>query len=203
MCHSADIYTKNMEWHWKPFSEEILSVIKGTFWVPVWVYNCHLLGWTLEFLIVRAQSFTLHFFADSTENVVLHVIPTDPLVGDNMTLNCVADGNPAPTSFNFHLKVLASQKRQQTFRIHLSLHAEGSLNWAFPMSPQGEVVKVENANTYTITNVTRETSGEYKCSLVDNPTMEASKEVVVKCKSICLFATSPCCKHCDVGVVFG
>lgn len=79
------------------------------------------------------------------------------------------------------------------------------------MSPQGEVAKVENANTYTITNVTRETSGEYKCSLVDNPTMEASEEVVVKCKSIkmvvdvdviCLLATSPCCKHCDIGVVF-
>lgn len=52
------------------------------------------------------------------------------------------------------------------------------------MSPQGEVVKVENANTFTITNVTRDTSGEYKCSLVDNPTMEASEVVVVvKCKS--------------------
>lgn len=81
------------------------------------------------------------------------------------------------------------------------------------MSPQGEVVKVENANTYTITNVTRETSGKYKCSLVDNPTMEASKEVVVKCKSaemivdadvICLFTALPCskalCHLCSIWV---
>lgn len=51
------------------------------------------------------------------------------------------------------------------------------------MSPKGEVVMVENANTYTITNVTRETSGEYKCSLIDNPKMEASEDIVVKCKS--------------------
>lgn len=46
------------------------------------------------------------FCTDSTENIVLQVIAQDPLVeGDNVTLKCVADGNPAPTSFNFHLKV--------------------------------------------------------------------------------------------------
>ncbi|XP_073344637.1 CD166 antigen homolog A-like [Pagrus major] len=85
----------------------------------------------------------------STENIVLQVIAQDPLVeGDNVTLKCEADGNPAPTSFNFHLK--------------------------------GEVMKVENSDTYTITNVSRDDSGEYKCSLVDNPTMEASKEIAVK-----------------------
>lgn len=50
------------------------------------------------------------------------------------------------------------------------------------MSPKDEVVMVENANSYTITNVTRETTGEYKCSLIDDPTMEASQDIVVKCK---------------------
>lgn len=43
---------------------------------------------------------------DFTENIALQVIAQEPLVeGDNVTLKCVADGNPAPTSFNFHLKV--------------------------------------------------------------------------------------------------
>lgn len=128
----------------------------------------------------------------------------DPLVeGDNVTLKCVADGNPAPTSFNFHLKVLASHECRGT-HICAALHAQGGLNWSLPISPKDEVVMVENANTYTITNVTRETSGEYKCSLIDNPTMEASEDVVVKCKSAgrrwngCwpwwyLFPTLPCC----------
>lgn len=84
----------------------------------------------------------------STENIVLQVIAQEPLVeGENVTLKCVADGNPAPTSFNFHLK--------------------------------GELVKVENTDTYTITNVSRDTTGEYKCSLVDNLTMEASKDITV------------------------
>ncbi|XP_072248401.1 CD166 antigen homolog A-like isoform X2 [Leuresthes tenuis] len=84
----------------------------------------------------------------STENIALQVNSQAPVVeGDNMTLKCVADGNPAPTSFNFHLK--------------------------------GELVKVENADIYTIVNVSRDTTGEYKCSLTDDPSMEASKNITV------------------------
>ncbi|XP_029302892.1 CD166 antigen homolog isoform X2 [Cottoperca gobio] len=84
----------------------------------------------------------------STENIVLQVTAMEPLVeGHNVTLKCVADGNPAPTAFNFHLK--------------------------------GKMVKVENTDSYTITNVSRDTTGEYKCSLIDDLTMEASKEIVV------------------------
>lgn len=145
---------------------------------------------------------------------MLQVTAVDPLVeGDNLTLKCVADGNPAPTSFNFHLKVLASQKCQETVRICVRVFAytrQPKLIFFFTMSPQGDVVKVENANTYTITNVTRDTSGEYKCSLVDNPTMEASVEVVVKCKSaemivdtdvICVFSALPCSKCCVICIV--
>lgn len=43
-------------------------------------------------------------------------------------------------------------------------------------------MKVEDADTFTITNVSRNTTGEYKCSLIDDPTMEASKDITVKCK---------------------
>ncbi|XP_059187449.1 CD166 antigen homolog A-like isoform X2 [Centropristis striata] len=96
-------------------------------------------------LVSSPTTFTITY---STENIVLQVTAQDPLVeGDNVTLKCVADGNPPPTSFNFHLK--------------------------------GEMVRVENADTYTITNVSRETTGEYKCSLVDNPTLEATEDVTV------------------------
>ncbi|KAM8902951.1 CD166 antigen homolog isoform 2-T2 [Spinachia spinachia] len=96
-------------------------------------------------LFSSPATFTITY---STENIVLQVAAQDPLVeGGNVTLKCVADGNPAPTAFNFHLK--------------------------------GELVKVENTNSYTITNVTRDASGEYKCSLVDDPTMGASKHIAV------------------------
>ncbi|KAM3875134.1 CD166 antigen homolog A-like [Diretmus argenteus] len=83
-----------------------------------------------------------------TEKISLQVISEDPLIeGDNVTLKCEADGNPAPTSFNFHIK--------------------------------GEVVKMEDSNTYTLTDVTRDSSGEYKCSLVDDAELEASKNITV------------------------
>ncbi|XP_023258085.1 CD166 antigen homolog A-like isoform X2 [Seriola lalandi dorsalis] len=96
-------------------------------------------------LVSSPATFTITY---STENIVLQVIAQDPLVeGDNVTLKCVADGNPAPTSFNFHLKE--------------------------------EMVKVENADTYTIMNVSRDASGEYKCSLIDNPMLEASEDITV------------------------
>lgn len=49
---------------------------------------------------------SFYFFADSTEHIDLQVIPQSRLIeGDNLTLKCVADGNPAPTSFMFDLKV--------------------------------------------------------------------------------------------------
>uniref|UniRef100_A0A667XD11 Activated leukocyte cell adhesion molecule b n=1 Tax=Myripristis murdjan TaxID=586833 RepID=A0A667XD11_9TELE len=83
-----------------------------------------------------------------TENISLEVISGGRFIeGDNVTLKCVADGNPAPTSFNFNLK--------------------------------GDVVKVENSDSYTLTDVTRYTTGEYKCSLVDDPTLEASRHITV------------------------
>ncbi|XP_056139682.1 CD166 antigen homolog A-like [Lampris incognitus] len=83
-----------------------------------------------------------------TENISIQVLSEGPLTeGDSVTLKCVADGNPAPTNFIFHIK--------------------------------GEVIKVENSNTYTLTDVTRNATGEYKCSLVDDAKMEASINITV------------------------
>ncbi|XP_069004424.1 CD166 antigen homolog A-like isoform X1 [Embiotoca jacksoni] len=96
-------------------------------------------------LVSSLLTFTITY---STENVVLQVMAPEPLVeGDNVTLKCLADGNPAPTSFKFHLK--------------------------------GELVKVENGDSYTITNVSRDFSGEYNCSLIHNSTLGSSENVTV------------------------
>uniref|UniRef100_A0A3P8WHH5 Activated leukocyte cell adhesion molecule b n=1 Tax=Cynoglossus semilaevis TaxID=244447 RepID=A0A3P8WHH5_CYNSE len=85
----------------------------------------------------------------STENIELELGSQEPVAeGDNVTLKCVADGNPAPSSFFFHLKVQ-------------------------------QLLSVENTNTYTLTNVSRSDAGEYKCSLIDDPTLEASKSIVI------------------------
>ncbi|XP_077422536.1 CD166 antigen homolog A-like isoform X2 [Vanacampus margaritifer] len=108
-----------------------------------------------EELASSALTFTITY---TTENIILQVISPQPLVeGDNVTLKCVADGNPAPTSFNFHLK--------------------------------GDVIPVRNANTYILTHVSRDITGEYQCSLIDNPAMMASKNVTVNYLDINLSPT--------------
>ncbi|XP_037533496.1 CD166 antigen homolog A [Nematolebias whitei] len=112
-------------------------------------------------LVSSPMTFTITY---STENIDLQVIPQDRLVeGDNLTLKCVADGNPAPTSFNFDLK--------------------------------GNVVKVENRDVYTITNISRNTSGVYKCSLIDDPSIAASRNITVNYLDINLSPSGKIVRH--------
>ncbi|TRY93941.1 hypothetical protein DNTS_025224 [Danionella cerebrum] len=68
--------------------------------------------------------------------------------GDNVTIRCLANGNPPPSRFSFYIK--------------------------------GEKQIVENTNTYTLTNVTRGNTGEYRCSLVDNEKLGISGKVFKK-----------------------
>ncbi|KAM4743075.1 CD166 antigen homolog A-like isoform 1-T2 [Anableps anableps] len=50
---------------------------------------------------------------------------------------------------------------------------------SFNFDLKGTLVKVENSDNYTITNILRNNSGEYKCSLIDDPSMEATKNITV------------------------
>ncbi|CAL8353197.1 unnamed protein product [Lota lota] len=83
-----------------------------------------------------------------TEHVSLRMHPEGVLLeGDSVTLRCVADGNPAPTTFNFFIK--------------------------------GEIMNVVDSDSYTMTNITRDATGEYKCSLAEKPSLEASINITV------------------------
>lgn len=44
-------------------------------------------------------------------------------------------------------------------------------------------------DTYTVLGVTRESSGEYKCSLLNDENMQDSKEIIVHCESFSIFST--------------
>ncbi|XP_062870342.1 CD166 antigen homolog A isoform X2 [Trichomycterus rosablanca] len=91
------------------------------------------------------ESFSIHY---PTENMSLQVLSAAHIrEGDDVTLKCQADGNPPPTSFNFHFK--------------------------------GKTVSVTDSDVYTLTNVSRADSGEYKCSLLNNDNMGASATVTV------------------------
>lgn len=44
--------------------------------------------------------------SDPSEKISLQITPKGPILeGDNVTLKCIADGNPPPGSYFFHLKV--------------------------------------------------------------------------------------------------
>lgn len=47
---------------------------------------------------------------------------------------------------------------------------------------QDQKILVENSNTYTLNDMSRDAVGEYKCSLADNEKMEASQNIVVSCE---------------------
>lgn len=58
---------------------------------------------------------------DPPEKVSLQITSKGPIVeGDNVTLKCLADGNPLPTSFFFHIKVsqILSELKRSKFKVH-------------------------------------------------------------------------------------
>ena len=63
---------------------------------------------------------------------------------------------------------------------------------------KGAVVKVENSDTYVLTDVTRDSTGEYKCALIDNSNMESSENITVNCKSP-LYPVLHFCRSNSVG----
>lgn len=69
----------------------------------------------------------------------------------------------------------------------MSLFAE-THQMCFHLNAQEKKVTTENSDTYTLINVNRGNSGEYKCSLVDNEAMTGSTTITVMCKSCgCFF----------------
>ncbi|CAL8364448.1 unnamed protein product [Lota lota] len=107
------------------------------------------------------EMFPIHY---PTEKLTLKVLSKGPVEeGDNVTLKCLADGNPPPDRFNFHLK--------------------------------GIKVLVEGSNTYTLASITRDATGEYKCSLADNENMVDAQSIDVSYLDLSLSPTGKVLKR--------
>ncbi|KAG9265387.1 hypothetical protein AMEX_G21777 [Astyanax mexicanus] len=78
------------------------------------------------------------------------------------------------------LQVVAADAIKEGDNVTLKCKADGNpppSSYSFHI--KGKKVKVENSDSYTLTNVTRANTGEYKCSLVDNDAMAASVNITV------------------------
>lgn len=54
----------------------------------------------------------------------------------------------------------------------------------FCLYQKGQPEGIRSSNTYTLTDVRRNATGDYKCSLIDKKSMIASTAITVHCKSL-------------------
>ncbi|XP_071317643.1 CD166 antigen homolog A isoform X3 [Trachinotus anak] len=78
------------------------------------------------------------------------------------------------------LEILSQRPIVEGGNLTLKCHADGNPPpSSFFFHIKGQKMLVENSNTYTLTAISREAAGEYKCSLSDNENLEASQSIVV------------------------
>ncbi|XP_056253356.1 CD166 antigen homolog A isoform X1 [Seriola aureovittata] len=82
-------------------------------------------------------------------------------------------------SENVNLEILSKRPIVEGGNVTFKCHADGNPPpSSFFFHIKGQKMLVEN-NTYTLTNITREAAGEYKCSLSDNEDLQASQTIDV------------------------
>ncbi|KAK6316572.1 hypothetical protein J4Q44_G00119720 [Coregonus suidteri] len=103
----------------------------------------------------------------------------------------------APEIFTIHypteklsLQVLAKAPIREGDNVTLKCKADGNPPpTSFNFSIKGQKVTVKDSDTFTLTAVTRDNTGDYKCSLVDDGKMEASEKIVVSYLDLSLSPT--------------
>ncbi|KAF7648480.1 hypothetical protein LDENG_00156200 [Lucifuga dentata] len=103
----------------------------------------------------------------------------------------------APESFPVHyppekvsLQALSKGPIVEGDNVTLKCQADGNPPpSAFFFYIKSQKMLVEDSNTYTLTAISRDSTGEYKCSLVDNEKMEASESIVVSYLDLSLSPT--------------
>lgn len=80
--------------------------------------------------------------------------------------------------FFLHKKILFSSRNTT----HLTVATKCN-HLTFCLCQKGQPEGIRSSNTYTLTDVRRNATGDYKCSLIDKKSMIASTAITVHCKS--------------------
>ncbi|XP_040908047.1 CD166 antigen homolog A [Toxotes jaculatrix] len=93
-------------------------------------------------------------------------------------------------SENINLQVLSKSPIVEGDNVTLKCHGDGNPPpSSFFFHIKGQKMQVENTDSYTLTAISREAAGEYKCSLPDNEELEASQSIVVSYLDLSLSPT--------------
>lgn len=85
---------------------------------------------------------------------------------------------------NYDHFFLITEKIVPSLRIIIILIVATKCNHlTFCLHPKGQPEGIRSSNTYTLTDVRRNATGDYKCSLIDKKSMIASTTITVHCKS--------------------
>ncbi|XP_030294374.1 CD166 antigen homolog A isoform X1 [Sparus aurata] len=107
--------------------------------------------------------------------------------------NQETDLEPFPVHYSSEkvsLQIISKGPIIEGNNVTLKCHADGNpLPSSFFFQVKGEKKLVENSDTYTLTAISREAAGEYKCSLADNEKMEATENIVVSYLDLSLSPT--------------
>uniref|UniRef100_A0A8D3C761 Activated leukocyte cell adhesion molecule a n=1 Tax=Scophthalmus maximus TaxID=52904 RepID=A0A8D3C761_SCOMX len=97
--------------------------------------------------------------------------------------NQETDLDPFPIHYpteKVSLQIMSKRPIVEGDNVTLKCHADGNPPpSSFFFHIKGHKMLVENLDTYTLASISREAAGEYKCSLFDNETLEASQSISV------------------------
>ncbi|KAM9846844.1 CD166 antigen homolog A isoform 2-T2 [Aulostomus maculatus] len=137
---------------------------------------------------LSTTSSTLQYAATKDDvGAVFTCVSTHEMTSQNIDLE------PFPIHYppeKVSLQIMSKGPIVEGDNVTLKCHADGNPPpHSFFFYIKGQKMPVKNVDTYTVTDISREAAGEYKCSLADNEKMEAFQKVAVSYLDLSLTPT--------------
>ncbi|KAE8288115.1 CD166 antigen-like protein A Activated leukocyte cell adhesion molecule A DM-GRASP-like protein [Larimichthys crocea] len=127
---------------------------------------------------LSTTSSTLQYVATKEDaDAVFVCVSTHEMITEDAELEPFAIHYPSET---VSLQIMSKKPVVEGDNVTLKCNADGNpppSSYFFHL--KGQKMLVENSDTYTLTSISREAAGEYKCTLPDNEKMEDTQNIVV------------------------